>query len=143
VSQLYEIFPYPSPEIDAALIEDVANGLGLLLCDREWRQRQVLDVGCGTGHRLVALAQRYPQARFLGVDASSNSLDVARRIAEVHDVPNVESVPPRGALVDYVSALRNLVKTQLPDSVPPEFIVLSPDPQRTNSPLPTANGEHQ
>jgi S-adenosylmethionine-diacylgycerolhomoserine-N-methlytransferase len=39
----------------------------------------VLELGCGTGRNLVAAARRYPQARFHGIDISSEMLATARR----------------------------------------------------------------
>lgn len=41
-------------------------------------QGQVLDAGCGTGSGLRALAARYPEARFLGLDAA---LGMCRSVA--------------------------------------------------------------
>lgn len=37
----------------------------------------VLEVGCGTARNLVKMARRYPQARFLGLDASAEMLKTA------------------------------------------------------------------
>lgn len=37
----------------------------------------VLEIGCGTGRNLVLSAQRYPQARFFGVDVSTEMLTSA------------------------------------------------------------------
>jgi len=39
----------------------------------------VLELGCGTGRNLIAAARRYPQARFYGVDISSEMLATARK----------------------------------------------------------------
>ncbi|WP_329082494.1 class I SAM-dependent methyltransferase [Streptosporangium sp. NBC_01469] len=50
---------------------------------------QVLDAGCGTGHRLVGLAMQYPDTEFLGVDFSEHSLSVARELAQNHNCDNV------------------------------------------------------
>ncbi|MFF4716886.1 aspartyl/asparaginyl beta-hydroxylase domain-containing protein [Streptomyces eurythermus] len=96
--ELYRRFPYPSPDPDADLIPDIANGIGLLLKDESLREWQVLDAGCGTGHRLVALALQYPQARFTAVDPSAHSLKVARGLAQRHGASNIEFV--EGALPD-------------------------------------------
>jgi SAM-dependent methyltransferase len=52
------------------------------------------------------------------------------------------SAPSRGALLDYVAVLRDLLKKQLPDAAAPEFVVLRPDPQPMTSPA-TANGEYR
>jgi S-adenosylmethionine-diacylgycerolhomoserine-N-methlytransferase len=38
----------------------------------------VLEIGCGTGRNLVKMARRYPQARFFGLDVSSEMLVSAR-----------------------------------------------------------------
>ncbi|MBY6307690.1 class I SAM-dependent methyltransferase [Streptomyces clavuligerus] len=92
VKLLYEEFPYPSPTAESALIEDVANGLGFLVEDGELDGWKVLDVGCGTGHRLLGMALRYPRAHFTGVDGSAASLAVARRLAERHGARNVRFV---------------------------------------------------
>ena len=39
----------------------------------------VLEIGCGTGRNLVAAARRYPEARFFGVDVSTEMLASANR----------------------------------------------------------------
>jgi S-adenosylmethionine-diacylgycerolhomoserine-N-methlytransferase len=38
----------------------------------------VLEIGCGTGRNLILAARRYPQARFHGLDISSEMLATAR-----------------------------------------------------------------
>ena len=38
----------------------------------------VLEVGCGTGRNLIAVARRYPQARLYGFDISEAMLETAR-----------------------------------------------------------------
>ena len=63
-----------------------------MLEDDELADWEVLDLGCGTGHRLVPLARQYPLAHFTGVDASEHSLAVARQLAERHGVTNVRFV---------------------------------------------------
>jgi S-adenosylmethionine-diacylgycerolhomoserine-N-methlytransferase len=37
----------------------------------------VLEIGCGTGRNLIVAAQRYPQARFYGIDVSTEMLTSA------------------------------------------------------------------
>lgn len=51
------------------LIDDIAPPAG----------GTVLEVGCGTGRNLIVAAQRWPQARFFGLDISEAMLDTARR----------------------------------------------------------------
>ena len=38
----------------------------------------VLEIGCGTGRNLILAADRYPSARFFGVDVSNAMLETAR-----------------------------------------------------------------
>lgn len=38
----------------------------------------IVDLGCGTGHLTAMLAERFPEARVLGVDASEEMIEVAR-----------------------------------------------------------------
>lgn len=45
----------------------------------ELRPDSVLEVGCGTGANLAALARRFPTARITGLDASADMLLRARR----------------------------------------------------------------
>ncbi len=40
---------------------------------------RILEVGCGTGRNLVALARRFPRAHITGVDLSGEMLAIARR----------------------------------------------------------------
>lgn len=40
---------------------------------------RILEVGCGTGHTAVALAERFPQATIVAYDASSHMVRRARR----------------------------------------------------------------
>ncbi|MDX3852390.1 class I SAM-dependent methyltransferase [Streptomyces sp. AK02-01A] len=92
VARLYEAFPFPSPEPDSGLIDVVAREMPLVLSDSSLDGRRVLDAGCGTGHTLVALALRHPEARFTGMDACRRSLGVARHLAERHGATNVDFV---------------------------------------------------
>jgi S-adenosylmethionine-diacylgycerolhomoserine-N-methlytransferase len=38
----------------------------------------VAEIGCGTGHNLIALARRYPEIRLFGIDPSAAMLETAR-----------------------------------------------------------------
>jgi SAM-dependent methyltransferase len=48
-----------------------------------------IDVGCGTGDTVIALAGHFPEVRFLGVDVSGPSLEAARKQAKDSGHSNV------------------------------------------------------
>lgn len=89
VKAMYEIYPYPSPIAGDSVIEDVASGLYSLYGVRPLQGWRILDAGCGTGHRLIGVARRYPQAQFIGLDMTAASLRVAEQLAHKHGVENV------------------------------------------------------
>lgn len=41
--------------------------------------KRILEIGCGTGKNLKLLAQAYPDAEMIGLDLSTDMLDVARK----------------------------------------------------------------
>jgi SAM-dependent methyltransferase len=50
----------------------------------------VVDVGCGAGLALVAMATAFPASRFIGYDPSAHAIDRARDNVAVSGVDNVE-----------------------------------------------------
>ncbi len=50
---------------------------------------RVLELGCGCGAPLIALAQVHPDASFVGVDAQPEALDAARHAARAAGVSNI------------------------------------------------------
>ncbi len=46
---------------------------------RREKQLRILEVGCGTGQNLVALARRFPNAKITGIDLSPDMLHIARK----------------------------------------------------------------
>lgn len=50
---------------------------------------RLIDVGCGTGHRVIPIAQHFGVREYVGIDHSAVSLQVARTLAEELDMKNV------------------------------------------------------
>jgi SAM-dependent methyltransferase len=105
------------------------DGLGPL------RGRTVVDLGCGRGTDLVALAERVgPRGRVLGVDASQHMLDAARAQLASRSSVTIELVhadaaalPFDDANVDALRIDRVLVHVPSPEAVLAEaFRVLRP-----------------
>ena len=69
--------------------------------------QRILDVGCGTGYLLRALAGHYPEAKELaGIDAAPNMIDTARRLTDddrlTFAVGVAEHLPYPDASIDLV-----------------------------------------
>ncbi|KPK55485.1 MAG: hypothetical protein AMS21_13625, partial [Gemmatimonas sp. SG8_38_2] len=92
VTAHYESWPFPG------LDHGSREGLILLRSLTEWlgqreteaREARVIDVGCGTGHTVVALAKHFPEVEFVGLDAAEGVLDTARSHAESMGIENVK-----------------------------------------------------
>jgi SAM-dependent methyltransferase len=89
VRQLYEKHPYPSPNAGATLLRDMVGVLWFLFPGQDLSGWKILDAGCGTGHRLAALAKAYRKAHFTGLDISAASLDVAQQLVRTHRLENL------------------------------------------------------
>jgi SAM-dependent methyltransferase len=104
-AQFYETFPFPSPDIESSPINEIAEEIPLIRSNPDLSGLRVLEAGCGTGHYLVGMALRYPNASFLGVDLSNQSLAVARRLAQRHGATNIEflkaSIPELALSIKY------------------------------------------
>jgi S-adenosylmethionine-diacylgycerolhomoserine-N-methlytransferase len=53
----------------------------------------IMEVGCGTGHNLTQLTQRYPTAKLMGLDVSASMLDIADK--KLVTVPNAITLKQR------------------------------------------------
>jgi S-adenosylmethionine-diacylgycerolhomoserine-N-methlytransferase len=62
------------------------RGLIATVADQVKKPTRILEIGCGTGKNLVALAGAFPEAKITGLDLSADMLDCARaRIAPFAD----------------------------------------------------------
>lgn len=64
----------------------------------------VLDVGCGQGRAVLAMASEFPSSRFHGLDISSDAIARARREAEEMGLRNVRFSVADAALMEEVAA---------------------------------------
>ncbi|MGD7652590.1 MAG: methyltransferase domain-containing protein [Verrucomicrobiales bacterium] len=89
--QLYESRDYPAmshPSSDPAVTAVAARLAGLGV--RPPSGARILELGCGSGHNLIPLAQRWPRSRFLGVDFSGRAVSLARDLAGAAGLGNCE-----------------------------------------------------
>ena len=61
VRAMYDAYPYPSPVAGDGLINDVANMAAFLFPSSSFSGKRILDAGCGTGHRLLGFAKKFPK----------------------------------------------------------------------------------
>lgn len=88
----------------------------------ETEGKVILDAGCGTGYKSLALAEANPGAKVVGVDMSEESVKIARyrlqyhgfERAEFYDL-SIEELPDLGLQFDYINA--DEVLYLLPDPV--------------------------
>jgi 2-polyprenyl-3-methyl-5-hydroxy-6-metoxy-1,4-benzoquinol methylase len=120
--QLYERYPYPSPVSGDSLIRDLTNAIEVLFPAQEFEGWNILDAGCGSGHRLLNMAKRYPKAKFAGVDLSASSLRVAAQLARKSETANVTfqqanllelNLPQKYQLIVSTGVIHHLCDPQL------------------------------
>ncbi len=89
VKAMYSKYPYPSPMVGGSLSYDIANLFRILCAGDDLNGKKILDAGCGTAQRVLGFAKRYPKAKFQGIDMTTASLDVAKQLAQRHNVQNI------------------------------------------------------
>jgi SAM-dependent methyltransferase len=98
------------PRESERLSDQAGTLVGLLHADTAYeRGSRVLEAGCGVGAQTVTLARRSPEARFVSVDRSAESVAAARRrVADAgltnvsFDVADIFSLPFETASFDHV-----------------------------------------
>ncbi|UCD50451.1 MAG: methyltransferase domain-containing protein [Phycisphaerales bacterium] len=105
-------------------LADQANTLtGLLHHDTSYPAgSRVLEAGCGVGAQTVILARRSPEAQFISIDISAESLNQAQALIEAEGIENVTfqqkslfDLQPCDGLFDHIFVC--FVLEHLPDPV--------------------------
>ncbi|MEI6178433.1 MAG: class I SAM-dependent methyltransferase [Verrucomicrobiota bacterium] len=90
VHDLYQAHRYPAlshPTTDPAVTAVAARLAGLDV--RDPSGATVLEIGCSSGHNLLPLAARWPEARFTGIDFSKPAIEEACETARLAGLTNV------------------------------------------------------
>ncbi|ADB16036.1 Methyltransferase type 11 [Pirellula staleyi DSM 6068] len=61
---------------------------------------EVLDVGCGRGRAMIALAERFPHSQFTGYDFSEEAIEAATREAAAKNLANIRFAVRDAAKID-------------------------------------------
>lgn len=108
----YDLIPYPSGVFgqthpDWLGAAAALHGLAFAAPERA----RVLEIGCGDGLNLIALAVAWPQAQFEGFDLAASAVARGRAMVEALGLGNVrleildiEDAAPAGEAFDYVIA---------------------------------------
>lgn len=82
---LYTDHPYPETHLDRLAALATLHGLRPAPPDR----CSVLELGCGLGGNLIAMAEVYPQSTFHGIDRSRRQAAAGRRAARALGLANI------------------------------------------------------
>ena len=112
VGELYRARNYPPmshPVADPAMIAVSASMAGRR--PPHPATARILEIGCGSGHHLIPLAQRWPGAEFTGIDIAPDAIAMARRYASGAGLRNINflvsdlrSTELAGQEYDYIIA---------------------------------------
>lgn len=93
----------------APLVADILARIDTMIGDGA-SPAHIHDIGCGAGTLTLTMAERWPDARILGIDASADLIDVAR-----------DRVSERGGIDTRVRFAVSDAATLSPDGVPDVF----------------------
>jgi SAM-dependent methyltransferase len=102
--RFHEVMAEDSGQTIVAALFDHVLPLVPGLMDRLEHGIDVLDLGCGRGLALAALARRFPRSRFLGIDFSSEAISWARSQVEQDCLENLRYEVRDAAMLDYENA---------------------------------------
>ena len=91
VTNSYDEMPYPGytfPNTHIGRLAAIGRLFSLETADPG--TARVLELGCGSGMNMVAMAQLFPEAQFLGVDASGRQIEEGRAAIAATGLTNVE-----------------------------------------------------
>ena len=108
----YDVVEYP-PLIHVAMHPSKLGAIGRLLgmATASPRSCRMLEIGCGDGLQLLALAQAYPDSSFIGVDLSTKAIARAESMRAAIGLDNLQLIAaditewdPGDAPYDYIVA---------------------------------------
>lgn len=92
VKNMYKKYPYPSPSVDISQTNELLNLLRIfeLESNVKLEKMNVLDAGCGSGHRIANVAEFFTKCNFLGIDISEKSLEIANDLKNKKNLQNLQ-----------------------------------------------------
>ena len=119
IRQQFETGPYPRTPLETSCKENYAllyyhnYATPFYLRNQQvidTKDKIILDAGCGTGYKALALAEANPNAKIVGIDISPKSVELAKARLEYHGfndaefhVLSIEDLPSLGMQFDYIN----------------------------------------
>jgi len=114
----------PKDDLDVLFIHNLTTPYYLRYRQRPPQDLVILDAGCGSGYKALALALANPGARIVGIDLSPKSVELAQQRLAFHQITNcefhvlaIENISELGQTFDYINC--------------DEVLYLAPDPVAT------------
>jgi ubiquinone/menaquinone biosynthesis C-methylase UbiE len=106
------------------MAENFGQDYGQILAAQEFSRGKIIDVGCGFGATNLALAQRFPDSEFVGIDLSEPLLEIAKEAAtkanlsgrvrfekaDVHQIPYPENTFNAALNINMLHLVENPIK---------------------------------
>ena len=92
VEKMYKEYPYPSPSTQSSQTNELLNLLRIFELENKTKliDQKILDAGSGSGHRITNVAKYFKKCKFLGIDISETSLNIANMIKEKNNIKNIQ-----------------------------------------------------
>jgi len=92
VENMYKQFPYPSPSTEISQTNELLNLLRIFEIESKIKleERNFLDAGSGSGHRITNVAKFFKKCNFLGIDISEKSLEIANKLKNMENIENIQ-----------------------------------------------------
>ena len=98
--KFHRLMAEDSAQVFDATLLDVTLPLVPGLVERLEGGIDVADVGCGAGHAINLMAQRFPNSRFTGYDFSPEAIELAQQEAAALELPNARFEVKDAATLD-------------------------------------------
>ncbi|MGA9291659.1 MAG: class I SAM-dependent methyltransferase [Ignavibacteriaceae bacterium] len=87
-----------------------ANKIAAKLNKKNFKERKILDSGCGSGFTIIELAKKFPSSEFVGIDLSDPLLEIANDKIKCEKLVNrikflkadVQDVPFPNSYFDFI-----------------------------------------
>ena len=86
VASMYKKYPYPFPSSETKNVNELLNLFKFFSLENnfDFNNKNILDAGSGTGHRIINVAKYYNKSNFLGID--KDYLEKLHKVVNTWDI---------------------------------------------------------